>query len=412
MRRRRLLAAPALALLPSIARAQVSGEVDVAIVGAGVAGLTAAEALIAAKKKVIVLEARDRIGGRTFTDGSLGFPFDVGAQWIDPPLAKALGGKPVVAGRQAAVVMKGRELKADEYARYAKLGSDYAVKAAQVRAKLPGLDPRGVIGAKEPIELLAMAELMREPPFEQTLMLGDGVGAAVARWGARMPVKTGVRVVRIDSTEPLVRLVTPAGDVQARAAIVTVPLAVLAQSGPRFAPALGAPKQTALANLVMHAYAKVAVAFPRRVLDVPADLRLVAYTRGEKIVDALVRPGGREAAIVTADGEEAAALEAGGASAMAAWGLSALADALGSEVRTAISGTLATRWSVDPLARGAWTVALLGHERDREAMAVPHHDRVFFAGEGTELGAASNLEGAHTSGLRAAQQALAMLGAR
>ncbi|MBV8394218.1 MAG: FAD-dependent oxidoreductase [Alphaproteobacteria bacterium] len=381
-----------------------------AIVGAGVAGLTAAEALMAAKKKVVVLEARDRIGGRTFTDPTLGFPFDLGAQWIDPPLAKALGGKPVVAGRQAAVVMKGRELKQDEYAHYAKLRTDYAVKAAQVRAKLPGLDPRTAIGAKEPIELLAMTEVMREPPFEQTLMLADGIGAAVARWAAKVPVKTGVRVVRIDSTEELVRLVTPAGDIQARAVIVTVPPAVLAQGGPRFAPALNAAKQTALGGLVMHAYAKVAVAFPRRVLDVPADLRLVAFTRGEKVVEALVRPAGREAAIVTADGEEAAALEASGPSAMGAWALSALADAFGSEVRTAISGTIATRWTVDPLARGAWTTALLAHERDREAMAAPHHDRVFFAGEATETGAASNLEGAHGSGLRAAQQALALLG--
>jgi len=225
-------------------------------------------------------------------------------------------------------------------------------------------------------------------------------------------VKLGARVIRIDSTEPFVRLVTPAGDVQARAAIVTVPVGVLATWGPRFAPPLRAPQQAALAALSMRAYAKVAIGFSRRVLDVPADLRLTALTRSDHLVEALLRPQGREAAILTADGEEARELEAGGPSAMGAWAISALADAFGSAVRTALAGTLSTRWTLDPLAHGAWSVATLGREREREALAQPHHDRVFFAGEATDVAMAGRLGAAHASGLRAAQAALALLGRR
>ena len=60
-------------------------EVDVVIVGAGLAGLTAARELVGAGREVVVLEARDRVGGRTLnhalTDGTV---VEVGGQWIGP----------------------------------------------------------------------------------------------------------------------------------------------------------------------------------------------------------------------------------------------------------------------------------------------------------------------------------------
>lgn len=392
--------------------ASADTEPDVVIVGAGLAGLTAARTLMAAGKKVLVLEARDRIGGRAFTDTGLGFPMDLGGQWLEPPLARELAGKPVTPGIQAAIFLKGRELKPEEYARYAKLSSDYAQKAMELRAKLPGLDLRAVIGATEPLEQLALAELARQPPFDEHLTLAEGVGAAVARWGAKVPVKTGVRVARIVSTEQLIRLITPAGDVQTKVAIVTVPTTVLLNDGPRFAPALSAAKQAALAALPMHAHAKVFLAFSRRAIDVPADLHLTEFTRSDRIVSALVRPQGKEGALVTADGEEAQALEAGGQGAMGAWAMSALADAFGSAVRSSVSGTVATRWTLDPMARGAWSAATLGHGRERGVLAAPHNDRVLFAGEATDQASGGTLAGAHASGLRAAQEALALLGRR
>ena len=58
------------------------GSLDCAIVGAGIAGMTAAAALIAAGKNVLVLEARNRVGGRAFSDNSFATPVDLGAEWF------------------------------------------------------------------------------------------------------------------------------------------------------------------------------------------------------------------------------------------------------------------------------------------------------------------------------------------
>ncbi|MCA6519756.1 MAG: FAD-dependent oxidoreductase, partial [Pseudanabaena sp. M110S1SP2A07QC] len=55
---------------------------QIIVIGAGIAGITAAKKLQAQGYRVIILEGRDRIGGRIWTDNSLGFPLDLGAAWI------------------------------------------------------------------------------------------------------------------------------------------------------------------------------------------------------------------------------------------------------------------------------------------------------------------------------------------
>ena len=57
---------------------------DVVIIGAGPSGLSAARRLRKAGRSVIVLEARDRVGGRTWTDHIDGQMFELGGQWISP----------------------------------------------------------------------------------------------------------------------------------------------------------------------------------------------------------------------------------------------------------------------------------------------------------------------------------------
>ncbi|PON56415.1 FAD/NAD(P)-binding domain containing protein [Parasponia andersonii] len=69
---------------------------SVIVIGGGIGGLAAARALHDASFKVVVLESRDRLGGRVCTDYSFGFPVDLGASWLhgvckENPLAPLIG---------------------------------------------------------------------------------------------------------------------------------------------------------------------------------------------------------------------------------------------------------------------------------------------------------------------------------
>jgi monoamine oxidase len=70
---------------PGSAEAGVRGEVDVVVVGAGIAGLTTARELVKQGRSVAVLEARDRVGGRTLNHPlPHGQVVEIGGQWVGP----------------------------------------------------------------------------------------------------------------------------------------------------------------------------------------------------------------------------------------------------------------------------------------------------------------------------------------
>ena len=85
-RRNFIAASAALASAPALGAVSASGETDVAIVGAGAAGIAAARKVAAAGRRFALIEASDHVGGRCVTDTRIfGMPFDRGAHWVHMP---------------------------------------------------------------------------------------------------------------------------------------------------------------------------------------------------------------------------------------------------------------------------------------------------------------------------------------
>jgi monoamine oxidase len=102
-------------------------ERDVVVVGAGVTGLTAATRLAAAGKSVVVLEARERIGGRLWTDVVDGQMREIGGQWVSP--------------EQTALLETLDELGLQTYSRYREGESLYITRDGELR-RLPATSSR------------------------------------------------------------------------------------------------------------------------------------------------------------------------------------------------------------------------------------------------------------------------------
>src|SRR5215211_5344894 len=187
-------------------------DVDIVVVGAGAAGLAAAKQIKASGQSVIVLEARPRIGGRAFTDTSLGAPFDAGAQYIHwaernpmKRIADALGvplqDDDTGSGRFL-ILKNGRPLSEDErMRRSAAFGTMWRLITPPDAGDASFADavrgaPEGVADTAAGITRMALGE---EPErvslrdYDQ-LWAGDdyvvlsGYGALVARFGADVPV--------------------------------------------------------------------------------------------------------------------------------------------------------------------------------------------------------------------------------
>jgi monoamine oxidase len=414
-----------------------AADPDVVVVGAGVAGLAAARTLMAANRSVLVIEARERIGGRAVTDSTtFGFPFDLGAQWIEagrinPAMAilREMHARPVPDRQEQAIYVGGTELPREEYARFEKIAIDATRKLVNALKAAPDVAVGRVLAAQDPLERVAYAmvgplesgvelgtlsarDFMRQPEVEPQYSVAEGLGALIARWGAKVPVKLGTRVVRVDSTGSQVLVITTNGQLSAKAVIVTVPTGVLATGQFGFAPQLSPARREAIAQLPMALYNKVALSFTGKAIDTAVGRSVLGLTRKEQPFDALVRPHGRDAAIVFVGGALAQQIEEEGTAAAVAFAMSAMAEIYGDKLRGMLARSFATRWGKDPFARGSWSMATPGNADKRLVLAQPHHERVFFAGEATDPVWATRVGGAYASGLRAAREALVVLGTK
>ncbi len=414
------------------------------VIGAGAAGLAAARELRRLGFSVTVVEARDRIGGRVYTHRGFGAPIELGASWIhgvDGNLLADLANELGLATRPTdyenvqlhdfdgtrrsrddfAEIREGfAEIREQLQARAEWSSRDLSVKEAVEQVlqgqQLSAEEARALQWALAAyVELMYAAELDELSVRDVTSGRGNGGGDVLLPGGYDQiiralaedtHVRLGEPVQRIEHGDAGVRVTTTRETLQAACAVVTLPLGVLKRGGVEISPALSPRKQRAITRMEMGTLDKIALVFPG--VFWPADRDFVAYAskrRGElpvfmnlhhaigvpALLGFVAGPYERELAAVSDEEATARAMKV-------------LRTMFGGDIPSP-THVVRTRWSMDPYAFGSYSHLPAGATAaDREALAEPEGDRLFFAGEATHGEYPATVHGAILSGLREARR--------
>ena len=113
---------------------------------------------------------------------------------------------------------------------------------------------------------------------------------------------------------------------------------------------------------------------------------------------------GQNIAIVFTGGRHAIWLEKQGQQTGHDYALDRVAEVFGNDIRQQVTRSIVTAWTTEPWTKGSYSSALPGQAHQREILARPLEDRLFFAGEATTTGDNSTCHGAYNSGIRAARE--------
>lgn len=429
-------------LASATGRAALPPGIRIAVVGAGMAGLAAVDRLAQAGATTVLVEARDRTGGRIWTAAP---GVDLGASWIH-----GASGNPLVTLAHETGTRRfsfnwnryeyyedGTVLDGDETAEIEALlarlerhllresaragdGASLAPAIARFRAKLPP-SQRSRLGH---LVNTAIQHEFASGPARLSLGWFDE-GAALRGGDQLLPsgyagllsaftaadethFATPVRSIRYGAGG--VDLVTDSGTIPADAAIVTIPLGVLQRGEPAFDPVLPDIHTKAIARLGMGTLNKIYLRFPR--VAWPRHLHAFGRIDRKRLWEEWVNLApatGRPALIGFNGGNTAIRLEGRSDSAIVASAMDALRETFGRRFPSPVEARV-TRWHSDPWARGSYSNLAPGSTpRDRRALAAPVHERLLFAGEACSVAHPSTVRGAYETGISAADTLIAAL---
>ncbi|MBJ6128375.1 flavin monoamine oxidase family protein [Microvirga splendida] len=403
---------------------------DVVVVGAGSAGIAAARRLLASGVTVTVLEARDRIGGRTLTRPFKGHPVDLGAHWlhagpINPlvrlgfarrePLRRApVDGHVFVRGRPGSRAESAALDRAFAMADRAMTQGAKAREDQPASRVLPPMGPQGRrvaaihgLVSGRPLDEVSLHDFP-SMEYADNLFIAGGLGAYVARLARGLPIRLGAAVHSVDWSRQGVKVESSAGTLHAKAVIVTTPMAVLQQDAVRFAPALPKAVEQAIHGFTQGVYEHVLLHWP----DSPfrgAD-RLASLTGTHR------EPPGLLTCIDNTpfhffelDQPAAARFDRRDAHAPYRYAREVLAEHFGHRAIRNLTALHSTAWRNDPWSRASWAVVPPGLYAIRDRLKAPVGERIWFAGEALSRAQWGTAGGAWEEGERAAGEVVAGL---
>jgi monoamine oxidase len=438
-RRRFLSASAALAATPvlggRVLGARLSRETDIVVIGAGAAGIAAARRIMAANRKVIVVEAASQIGGRCQTDSStFDVPFDRGARWMHNPETNPMIRLARGAGLEITTAPSGQKIRIGR--RNARAGETEEFLAALVRANraideasrkldvsCAAVLPKDlgdwagtaefVLGANfagKDLKDVSVIDKARAQDRNTAIACRQGLGTLIAKLGEQLPVSLSTPANRISWDRRDVTVETPAGKIAARAAIITVSSNVLAAGNIKFAPDI--PKRTldAAAKLSLGSYDRIALQLPGNPLGLARDDVIIEQSNSTRTALLFANMGSSSLCSIDVAGSFGRDLSAQGEAAMVAFAVEWLTKLFGSEAVKGIKKSSATRWNAAPFALGAMSVAAPGTQPSRKILTEPI-GCMYLAGEATHETLWGTIDGAWESGERAAEAVLRRIGA-
>ncbi|XP_037493268.1 polyamine oxidase 2 isoform X2 [Jatropha curcas] len=434
-------------------RKQASSS-SVIVIGGGIAGLAAARALQDASFQVVLLESRDRIGGRVHTDFSFGFPVDLGASWLhgvckENPLAPLIGRLelPLYRTSDGNSVLYEHDL--ESYALFDKDGNqvpqELVTKVGETfesilketeKIRLEQNEDMSILSAfsivfeRRPelrLEGLAHkvlqwylcrmeswfaadADTISLKSWDQEELLPGGHGLMVRGYlpivntlSQGLDIRLGHRVKIIFRHYNGVKVTTENGRTfEADAAIVAVPLGVLKSNTIVFEPKLPDWKEEAITEMGVGIENKIAMHFDKVFWPNVEFLGVVGETSyGCSYFLNLYKATGHPVLVYMPAGQLAKDIERMSDEAAANFAFMQLKNIL-PEAYAPIQ-YLITRWGSDINSLGSYSYDTVGKSHDLyERLRIPV-DNLFFAGEATSMSNPASVHGAFATGLMAAE---------
>ncbi|MES1156427.1 MAG: NAD(P)/FAD-dependent oxidoreductase [Alphaproteobacteria bacterium] len=398
---------------------------DIIIIGAGAAGIAAGRRLQGAGASFVILEARDRIGGRGWTRSEDGEAIDIGCEWLHSANhnvwraeAETLGfdviHTPSPWMRQSGSIGSSAEDQASFGAAFGQFEARLHARAeidpphaASVYLEAgsrwnPLLDAVFTYISGAELDRIDARDYARYEDTGLNWRVREGYGALMQAYGAGLPIELETPVLDIDHSGARVRVTTTRGVIEATQIIIAVPTSILAKL--KITPDLPDVREAA-EGLPLGTAEKVffKILAPEAF---PADGHVFSHIDRVDIGSYHLRPLGRPLIESYFGGTLARRLAEAGQAAMIDFAAQELTGLLGAKVRTQISPLACSHWAIDPYALGSYSYAKPGCAEMRAVLAQPHAERLFFAGEACSRERYSTAHGAFETGVAAAELAL------